>query len=289
MNKYIDIKIRINYYRKQYWRKNMNEIDILDTYYNVRDEDSRLNSKYGQIEYLTTMYYLEKYLSPGMKILDIGAGTGKYSHELARKGYEVNAVELIQHNIDIFNKNTMENENIKIIKGNAMDLSFLENNTFDITLVLGPMYHLFTIYEQKKAISEALSVTKNGGIIFFAYCMMDASIVNYGFRNGNIIKLIEKGLIDIDTFKAFSTPTEVFQLYRKEDIDYLVSNLKVFRLHYVATDLFTNYFRETIDAMDEQTYEMYIKYHIKMCERSDIVGITHHSLDILRKYEEEKY
>jgi ubiquinone/menaquinone biosynthesis C-methylase UbiE len=263
----------------------MNKIEILDAYYNSRDEDSRLTSKHGQIEYLTTMHYLEKYLSSGMKILDIGAGTGKYSHELAKKGYEVNAIELIQHNIDIFNKKTTENENIKMTKGNAIDLSFFENNIFDITLVLGPMYHLFTIDEQKKAINEALRVTKNGGIIFFAYCMMDASIVNYGFRDSNIIKLIEKGLIDIDTFKAFSTPAEVFQLYRKEDIDYLVSDLNVFRLHYVATDLYTNYFREAIDAMDERTYEIYIKYHIKMCERSDVVGITHHSLDILKKHE----
>jgi ubiquinone/menaquinone biosynthesis C-methylase UbiE len=195
-----------------------------------------------------------------MKILEIGAGTGKYSHELARMGYEVNAVELIQHNIDIFNKTTRKNENINIIQGNAIDLNFFENNLFDITLVLGPMYHLFTLRDQKKAMSEALRVTKNGGLIFFAYCMMDASIINYGFRNGNIIKLIEKGFLDINTFKAFSTPpAEVFQLYRKEDIDNLVSDFKVFRLHYIATDLFTNYFREVIETMDERTYEIYIK------------------------------
>jgi 2-polyprenyl-3-methyl-5-hydroxy-6-metoxy-1,4-benzoquinol methylase len=231
------------------------------------------------------MHYIKKYLKPGMKILEIGAATGKYSHALALEGYEVYAVELVQHNIDIFNQKTKPNEKIKIIQGNAVDLKFFENELFDMTLILGPMYHLFTIADQKRAFSEALRVTKPNGILFFAYCIMDATLIQYGFEGGNISNVIEKGLLDTETFRAFSTPEEIFQLYRKEDIDYLISGFNVFRLHYVATDLFTDYIRETIDTMDEKTFEIYIKYHLKMCERMDMTGITNHSLDIVKKYE----
>ena len=56
------------------------------------------------------------------------------------------------------------------------------------------------------------------------------------------------------------------------------------RLHYVATDLFANYFREAIENMDEETYEIYIKYHLKMCERMDMTGVSHHSIDVVKKY-----
>ena len=75
-------------------------------FYNRIDEDSRLLSKHGKIEFLTTVKYIEKYLQPGMRILEIGAATGRYSHALARKGYQVDALELVEHNIEIFKQNT---------------------------------------------------------------------------------------------------------------------------------------------------------------------------------------
>ena len=61
--------------------------DYLTNYYERYDEDGRLTSKHGIVEYITTMKYIEKYLQPGMKILEIGAATGRYSHALAQKGY----------------------------------------------------------------------------------------------------------------------------------------------------------------------------------------------------------
>ena len=76
--------------------------DILSQYYSSYDENHRLTSRHGMVEFLTTMRYIEKYLQPGMRILEIGAGTGRYSHSLARNGYHVDAVELVQHNIEIF-------------------------------------------------------------------------------------------------------------------------------------------------------------------------------------------
>ena len=73
----------------------METLRVLTEYYSTYDEDGRLRSKHGSVEFLTTMRYIEKYLKPGMRILEIGAGTGRYSHALAQKGYEVDAVELV--------------------------------------------------------------------------------------------------------------------------------------------------------------------------------------------------
>ena len=149
----------------------MQTLEVLTQYYESYDEDSRLCSRHGMVEYLTTMRYIEKYLQPGMRILEIGAATGRYSHNLARQGYQVDAVELIEHNIEIFKKNTKPGENITITQENAKDLHSFNDNTYDITLLLGPMYHLFTEEEKLQALSEAIRVTKKGGIIFSAYCM----------------------------------------------------------------------------------------------------------------------
>ena len=106
----------------------MKSNEYLINFYNSYDEDSRLVSKHGMVEFLTTMHYIEKYLKPGDRVLEIGAGTGRYSHTLARQGYSVDAVELVEHNIEVFKSNTKENENINIFQGNALDLSLFEDN-----------------------------------------------------------------------------------------------------------------------------------------------------------------
>lgn len=261
----------------------MDTLKELTAFYSNYDEEGRLLSKHGQVEYLTTMCYIEKYLRPGMKVLEIGAATGRYSHTLARQGYKVDAVELIQHNIDIFNTLTQPEEDITIRQGNAMDLGFFEDETYDMTLLLGPMYHLFTVEDQLGALSEAIRVTKRGGIIMAAYCGNDATVVAFGFGKGEFKQEKYRNLLDMETFKASSNPQEVFQLYRTEEIDALMMNFSTERLHFVGTDMATNYMREAVDAMDNDFFQMYLKYHFTICERADMVGVSHHFLDVFRK------
>lgn len=257
--------------------------DYLTNYYGSYDENGRLASKHGAVEYLTTMKYVEKYLKPGMRVLEIGAAIGRYSHALAQKGYRVDAVELIEHNIEIFKQNTRDGENITITQASAVDLSAFDSDTYDITLLLGPMYHLFTEEDKLAALSEAIRVTKRGGIIFAAYCMGDASILSIGFIRGEIFSIIEKSMLNTETFDTYSNPWDIFELYRKEDIDRLREQFNVTQLHFIASDGYTNHMRETVDGMDERMYELYLKYHFATCERQDMVGYSHHTLDIFRK------
>ncbi|WHH58558.1 class I SAM-dependent methyltransferase [Petroclostridium sp. X23] len=263
----------------------MNTNQYLINHYNKYDEDSRLVPKHGSVEFLTTMKYIEKYIKSDDRVLEIGAGTGRYSHALAREGYDVDAVELVEHNIEIFKQNTQLNENITITQGNAMDLSAFSDNEYDITLLLGPLYHLYTKKDKQQALSEAIRVTKPGGVVFAAYVISDGCLLDEGFKRGNIsvAAYIEKGMIDPKTFAAKSQPKDLFELVRKENIDELMSVFPVNRLHYVAADGCALFMREAIDTMDNATFELYLKYHFSTCEREDLMGITSHAIDIFRK------
>lgn len=257
---------------------------IID-FYNSYDEDSRLTSRHGSVEFLTTMRYIEKYIKPKDRVLEIGAGTGRYSHALARQGYAVDAVELVGHNIEIFRKNTLPGEPVTITQGNALDLSAFLDGTYDITLLLGPLYHLYTKEDKRQALREAIRVTRPGGILFAAYVISDGCLLDEGFHRQNIdvAGYLREGLLDPETFAAKSEPKDLFELVRREDIDDLMAVFPTTRLHYVAADGCALFMREAIDKMDPKTFALYLKYHFATCERKDLAGITSHALDIFQK------
>ncbi len=121
-------------------------MNYLENYYANYDEEGRLASNHGQVEYLATMKYIHDVIgcSEKKKILEVGAGTGRYSIALAQEGHQVDALEYSTHNLEIMNSKIAGIQNIKTHYGTALDLSRFEKESFDITLVLGPMYHMHT-------------------------------------------------------------------------------------------------------------------------------------------------
>ena len=260
-------------------------MDYINEFYNEYDEEARLLSQHGQVEYLTTMKYIKECLSSFSepKILEVGAGTGRYCVTLAKEGYSVTAVELVAHNLEVLKSKLDGTENINAIQGNALDLSAFAENSFDLTLVLGPMYHLYTREDKIKALSEAVRVTKKGGYILVAYCMNDPTIIEYVFKKmGTPSEFFEKNMLTPD-WHCISEPKEVFELVRPEDIASLDAEIPAERIKLVATDGATNYMRETVDEMDDETFSKWVEYHFAICERQDLIGASHHTLDILRK------
>jgi len=255
-------------------------MDDLKNYYENYDENNRLLTRHGQVEFLTTMHYISKYLQPNSKILEIGTGTGRYAHALARQGYEVDAIELVEHNIEIFRQNTEANGKVTITQGDARNLQGFVDNKYDITLLLGPMYHIADDSDKLKALSEAIRVTKPGGIVFVAYVMADPAILDHGFIKGNIHELLATGLLDPVTFE---TEYNLFELLRKKDIDKLMTNFATTRLNYVAADGYAPHMREAMAGWDDDTFEVFMRYHLATCERVELSGVSHHVLDIFRK------
>ena len=262
-------------------------MNSIEEYYNSYDEDARLLSRHGQVEYLTTMKYIRKYLSgiADPSIIEIGAGTGRYSVTLAKIGYKVTAIDLVQKNIDIMRSKLDGTEDINVMQGNALDLSYIEDNSFDLTMLLGPMYHLYTKKDKLRALSEAVRVTRPGGHILVAYCMNESTVIQYIFGMANPSKTSGEKMFDKITknWRCMSLEEELFEMTRTEEIAELDSHLPVERIKLVATDGATNYNRQVIDSMDDEMFEKWMSFHFATCERQDLVGASNHTLDILRK------
>ena len=150
----------------------------LEQYYNKFNEDHRLTTRHGRVEFEVTMNFIHECIksisAQPLKILDLGAGTGRYSIALAKEGHDVTAVELVKRNLEVLRS---KHENVKTWQGDARSIPFLQDKSFDLTLVFGPLYHLHGDEEKLKALEEAKRVTKTGGIILCAYVMDDYSVI----------------------------------------------------------------------------------------------------------------
>ena len=262
----------------------MNTSFIRD-YYNNYDEDSRTQSRHGAVEFITNMKYIRAYVPQGGKILDVGAGTGVYSIALAMDGYDIHAIELVEHNIEIFKaKLQAGGATFPVEQGNALDLSRFADESFDAVLLLGPLYHVYTKEDKLTILREAKRVLKPDGHLFVAYCMNEAVVILDGFKDdgSNMMNYLRNGMFTED-YHCISQPADLFEMVRLEEIDELNREAGLHREKIIASDLFTHYIRDRITSFSDEVYQTYVKYHLSICERPDLIGVTNHSLDILTK------
>lgn len=259
----------------------MNELEL---YYNKFNEEKRLNSRHGQVEYRVSMKYIHEYIptdrpKEAVKILDIGAGTGKYSVALANEGYDVTAVELVKYNLGILKS---KGSNVTAMQGNALNLKKLEDNCFDVTLLFGPMYHLFGDEDKKKALSEARRVTKSGGVILVAYCMNEYGVLTYAFKEQHINECVTEQRLTED-FHTISAKENLYDYMRIEDIDRINTDSGLERIKIISPDGPANYMRPFLNQLSDEEFEHFVAYQMATCERGDLIGAGAHTLDILRK------
>lgn len=239
-------------------KKIENDTELVNAVYNVLDESSRLNcSNVARVEFTTTVKYIEKYLSQGMRILDIGAGAGEYSLYFANKGYKVSAVELADKNVAEFRK--------KI------------TGSLDIVLLFGPLYHLHEERDRNTAINEAKRVLRKDGTLFVAFINNDMiHYTEWGYDSGYLLT----GEYDKDTFKTNDFPFVFFDL--KQCRGMLTGNgLDI--IHEIASDGMSELLEERINQLDAAGYAQYLKMHFFYCERPEHLGKTNHFLFVVKK------
>ena len=257
-------------------------IEMINAFYDAYSEDTRLErTRHGQLEYLTTMHYIHKLIPKNSSVLEIGAGTGRYSIALAKEGYCVTAVELSRNNLALLQEHARGIDNLTALAGDAIDLSIFDDNNFDATFLFGPMYHLYAYDDQLQALQEAIRVTKPNGIIITAFLSIHAIMQNNylqsNFSNGFTMNFAED--LGVRHFTE-----QLFTGFYIEEFEKLFQGLPVEHMTTAAADGILELAAMTKEfGMSNEDFELFAKYHLHNCEKREYLGSSSHLLHICKK------
>ena len=213
-----------------------------------------------------------------MKIIDLGAGTGEYSLYFARNGYKVTAIELVEKHVMQIKEKINTETSLEVFQGNAMDVSMIEDKSYDVVLCLGPLYHLPKIEDRMKCIDEVKRICKDNGKMFFAFISNDMVITtetmcyNSDFLIGNEY--------NHDNYKVKDFP---FVFHTVEDCRNLLRDSDITITGEVAADGLSELLADKINSMNEENYKLWLDYHYYCCEKPEFLGASNHLLFIAEK------
>ena len=261
--------------------------EIVKDFYTQIEEDERLKqSCHGRLEYAATMSYIHKYAKPGAKVLEVGAGTGTYSLVLAKEGMDVTAVELVEKNLSILKEKGKGLPNLISLQGDATKLDAFKDDTFDVTLVLGPMYHLYEKRDVEAAMDEAIRVTKSGGVLIFSFISVFAIMYANHFYGE-----FQKGL-DLNFGKDYKVRHFKEQLFTGYDVTEFKSLFDEKQVEWITTagvDGLVEPIEKRLDFhVSEEDFEKLVDWYLHFAEKRELLGHTNHLLYICKKTDSPK-
>ncbi len=246
---------------------------------------------FHRLEFDSTMHFLNKYLPKRGLILDAGGGPGKYTIELAKRGYDVVLLDLTPSNLELAKKQIkrakVQNKVKEIICGSITDLSNFKNNTFDAVICLGgPLSHVAPEHNREKAISELSRVSKRSASIFISVMGKFGTLLQGPLRwpeEVNQAKHFENFSIKGDDYLWHG---KYFCHYFTRDELMKITSKKLKLIEVVALEGLASSNHEAFNKMCKDypnAYKNWMKMHYKLINQPTVVDISQHILVIGRK------
>ena len=254
---------------------------ILRKYETANEEGRAERSRSEALEFHYTKRHLSKFVKPDSRVIEIGCGTGYYGMYFADKCAEYFGVDLVPSQIEIFREKIAAAglKNVSCACGDATDLPDVADNSFDVVLCLGPMYHL-SESERQKAFSECARICRPGGVAAFAYitscgayigaCVNFSDIWPNEQTNRNVLGL---GTDDIRP--------GLFWYNMPEGIEAEAAPHGFEKIVDLGTDFFV--LNEVVNAMDDERFELIRPLYDRIASSESCTGLSNHALLICKR------
>jgi ubiquinone/menaquinone biosynthesis C-methylase UbiE len=258
----------------------------------ARGEWRRLKrDPYRKIEFIVTMHFLENYLPTHGLVLDAGGGPGRYTIELAKRGYDVVLLDLAPEMLKLAKKKIRRAGVLRkvnqFVQGSVEDLCMFPDERFDAVLCLGaPLCHLLNAKQREKAVKELVRVAKKDAPIFVSAISRigllrsilvrfphEMQYAKHHWEVGDYVPGLEgEGF----TAAHWFMPQELCELLDKQSVEILeMAGLEGLSSHH----------RKETNRLykDQEKWKMWIEILLKTCTHPSVVGSSEHFLLVCRK------
>jgi len=257
----------------------------------ARKEWRRLvRDAYHRLEFETTLHFLEKYLPSGGLILDAGGGPGRYTLELARRGYQVVLYDLTPANLEFAGRQLkrakLPQESTRLVEGSIVDLSQFAKGAFDAVICLGgPLSHVLGAERRDRAITELIRVAKKDAPLFvsvmgrLSLLIIELTMFQEEIEMPHFIQIRDTGEYEGDhgfTACHFFLPEELREAFGGRGVTILeMAGLEGISSHH----------RRQLNqlAKNELRWQTWLETHLSTCTHPAVVGISEHMLIVCRK------
>ena len=263
------------------------DTDTVRNYYNetVEYEWTRID---GRPEFLLACRFIDRYVKPGHRVLDIGGGPGRYSLRLAGKGCNVTLLDLSSANVAFAKAKAAElGLSITAVEGDAREADRIVQGPFDHVLLMGPMYHLLEEADRAAAVQASLNLLKPGGTIFVSFCSMMGGI-SWAMSDEPSYLFEHKGDAYLTAFldgKSFAGDmfTRAFFIQQREILPFM-ERFPLEKLHLFGQEGLMLPCEDKILAQPPEVVEEWLDMSEKMCENEDYLSYSAHLVYVGRKW-----
>jgi len=240
-----------------------------------------------KIEFAVTLRALEESLPPPpAEVIDIGSGPGRYSIELAKKGYSITSVDLSKNSLDKVGQAARE-AGVKLqatIHANVLDLSVLSASKYDAALLMGPLYHLLAVGERRQAVNETQRVLKPEGLLFAAFItrfapFRQAASVEQDWLPENLeyaYQVLETGIHN----QGNDFPQAYFA--HPEEIKPFMESCGLHTLSILGCEGVLSGHEEGVNRMQGERFQAWVDFNYRIAKEPSLLGASDHILYIGR-------
>jgi SAM-dependent methyltransferase len=272
------------------WRPTLiDDVSDIAAFYNNDPEKEHFRLEKHPLEYELTWRYLDQYLPARGSILEIGAATGRYTLELARRGYTVMAVDLSEAESGKCRQRIAEaglEKYVRVVVADARDLGGVAEREFDAVLLMGPLYHLVVEADRRAALRAAFERLREGGIIFSAFisrfgilCDLIKDVPDWIEDQAEVRSILERGKDPHDF------PHTGFRGYfaRAAEIAPLHEGLGIKSLVLAGVEPVIAADDESYNRLEGQQRKLWLDLFYEVSTEAAIIGASRHLLYIGKK------
>lgn len=265
--------------------------EAVKKYYDEHAQEEWERLEKHPFEFLLTTYMMDRHISAGDSVLDVGGGPGRYSLYYARKGCAVTLVDLSEGNVALARQKAEAlNTPLTAYAHDCLTLDTLVLPQFDHVFLMGPLYHLPLEKDRERAVRQALACLKPGGFLYVSFILDFAGFI-YDLKNGpgqlpiDLQNAESRKLIDaVINGTAYSGPafTDVCFMSPRQ-IEPFMARFPLEKEHLFGQEGFLSPNENQVLSYPEQEREMWLDIAKRFLELPEFLSFSEHAMFIGRK------